>query len=155
MATAYLGLGSNLGDRAENLRQALERVGKLPKTHVVRCSTLHETDPVGGPPQGKFLNAAARIETSLKPMDLLDRLQQIEQEMGRPPERIRWGPRVVDLDLLDYDGLQLKLPELELPHPRMHERPFVLAPLAEIEPEWPHPILAKTVRELLNDSPHA
>jgi len=139
MAVVFIGLGSNLGDRAENLRLALEKIGKLPKTHVIQSSTFHETEPVGGPPQGKFLNGVARIETFLKPIDLLERLQLIEEELGRPRERVLWGPRVIDLDLLDYDGLELKLPGLELPHPRMHERPFVLIPLAEIAPEWRHP----------------
>jgi len=139
MAVAFIGLGSNLGDRAENLRLALEKIGKLPKTRVVKSSTFHETDPVGGPPQGKFLNGVARIETSLKPKDLLERLQLIEEELGRPRERVQWGPRVIDLDLLDYDGLTLNLPGLELPHPRLRKRPFVLIPLAEIAPEWRHP----------------
>ena len=86
-----------------------------------------------------FLNGVARIETSLKPKDLLERLQLIEEELGRPRERVQWGPRVIDLDLLDYDGLTLNLPGLELPHPRLRKRPFVLIPLAEIAPEWRHP----------------
>ena len=139
MATAFIGLGSNMGDRAGHLRAALERLAQLPQTRVIRCSSWHETAPVGGPPQGMFLNGVARIETSLKPKDLLERLQLIEEELGRPRERVQWGPRVIDLDLLDYDGLTLNLPGLELPHPRLRKRPFVLIPLAEIAPEWRHP----------------
>ena len=149
MATAYIALGSNLGDRAGFLKSAADRISRLPKTKLVRCSSWHETEPVGGPPQGKFLNGALKIETSLKPLDLFDRLLQIEKELGRKPGGERWGPREIDLDLLDYDGLGLKLPELELPHPRMSERRFVLEPLVEIEPEWPHPILGETAGVLL------
>ncbi len=132
MATAYVSLGSNLGDRTENLRVALQKIGELPSTHLVKSSTFHETNPVGGPPQEKFLNAAARLETELEPHELLDGLQKIEREMGRPIKHERWGPRVIDLDLLTYDNRVLNTPELTLPHPRMQERPFVLIPLDEI-----------------------
>ena len=132
MAVAFIGLGSNLGDRAENLKRALQKIGKLPKTRVVKSSTFHETDPVGGPPQGKFLNAAAQLETGLEPLDLLRGLQKIEREMGRPAEHEHWGPRVIDLDLLTYGDRTLNTPELTLPHPRMQERPFVMIPLREI-----------------------
>lgn len=150
MAQAYIGLGSNLGDRAAYLKSATERISKLPKTKLIRCSTWHETEPVGGPPQDKFLNGAAKIETSLKPVDLLERLQQIETDLGRTAEREKWGPRVIDLDLLDYDGVALNLAGLQLPHPLLHERLFVLAPLAEIEPKWPHPVLQETAENLLS-----
>lgn len=132
MATATLSLGSNLGDRERSLRLALRKIGELPSTRVVKSSTFHETDPVGGPPQGKFLNAAARLETELEPHELLNSLQKIEREMGRPADHERWGPRVIDLDLLTYDNLKLDTPELTLPHPRMQERPFVMIPLDEI-----------------------
>ncbi len=133
MATAYVSLGSNLGDRAENLWVALQKIGELQSTRIVKFSTFHETDPVGGPPQGKFFNAAARLETELEPHELLHGLQKIEREMGRPADHERWGPRVIDLDLLTYDNLVLNTPELTLPHPRMKERDFVLDPLSEIE----------------------
>lgn len=133
MAVVFIGLGSNLGDRAENLRLALDKIGKLPKTRVIKSSTFHETDPVGGPPQGKFLNAAAELETELEPLNLLRRLRKIEQVMGRPADHERWGSRVIDLDLLTYDDLTLQTPELTLPHPRMRERDFVMVPLHEIK----------------------
>lgn len=151
MAQAYIGLGSNLGDRAAYLKSAVEKISKLPKTKLIRCSEWHETDPVGGPPQqGKFLNGVAKIDTSLKPIDLLERLLQIEIDLGRPPQREKWGPRIIDLDLLDYDGVGLKLAGLKLPHPLLHERLFVLAPLAEIEPKWTHPELGETAQALLS-----
>lgn len=153
MAVAYIALGSNLGDRAGFLKSAVEKIAKLPKTQVIRRSSWHETPPAGGPPQGLFLNGVAKVETALKPVDLLDRLQQIEQDLGRPRDREKWGPRVVDLDLLDYGGLGMKSAGLELPHPRLHERPFVLVPLVEIEPEWFHPRLKKTAKELLEEIP--
>ena len=136
MAVAFIGLGSNVGDRAENLKRALEKIRKLPKTGLIKSSTFHETDPVGGPPQGKFLNAAAELQTDLEPLELLKQVRKIEQEMGRPKKHERWGPRTIDLDLLIYDDLILQTPELTLPHPRMQERPFVLNPLAEIAPDW-------------------
>jgi 2-amino-4-hydroxy-6-hydroxymethyldihydropteridine diphosphokinase len=132
MATAYVTLGSNRGDRERALQLALSKLGELPGTRVIQSSTFHETDPVGGPPQGKFLNAAAHLETGLEPLELLRGLQKIEQEMGRPAEHERWGPRVIDLDLLTYDDLTLQTPELTLPHPRMRERDFVMIPLNEI-----------------------
>ena len=132
MGNAYVALGSNLGDRERALRLALQKIGELPGTRVARSSSFHETDPVGGPSQGKFLNAAARLETGLEPLDLLRGLQKIEREMGRPAEHERWGPRVIDLDLLTYDNLALNTPELTLPHPRMQERRFVMIPLHEI-----------------------
>lgn len=136
------------------LNSALEWIARLPRTRVLQSSSFHETDPVGGPPQGKFLNSVAKIETSLKPIDLFDRLQQIERDLGRKHGGERWGPREIDLDLLDYHGLGLKLPGLELPHPRMHERAFVLAPLLEVAPEWFHPRLEKTAKELLDEIAH-
>lgn len=153
MATAYIGLGSNLGPRAQSLRLALQKIGELPETRVVRSSASRETDPVGGPPQGRFLNAAGQLETRLEPLDLLHGLQEIEREMGRPAEHERRGPRVIDLDLLSYDDLVLTTPELTLPHPRLQERHFVLEPLAEIAPHWRHPILRRRAADLLKELP--
>lgn len=128
----FIGLGSNLGDRERNLNQAIEQIRLLPQTQLLALSRTHETDPVGGPPQGKFLNAAAKLETQLKPFDLLHRLQEIERRLGRPAVHERWGPRVIDLDILTYDDLTMETPELTLPHPLMREREFVMKPLKDL-----------------------
>ncbi len=152
MAIALIALGSNLGDRQLQLDQAVRYLQQLPQTRLLRQSSWHETDPVGGPPQGKFLNGVAMLETVLPPQDLLNAILAIETRMGRPASREKWGPRVIDLDLLSYGNQILQLPGLEIPHPRMQERPFVLIPLAEIAPEWKHPTLNKTALELLHDA---
>lgn len=150
----FIGLGSNLGDRNKNLNQAIDQIRLIPQTKLITVSRFHETDPVGGPPQGKFLNGTAMLETALPPQDLLQALLAIETQLGRPASREKWGPRVIDLDLLSYGDQILRLPGLEIPHPRMQERPFVLIPLAEIAPEWKHPVLNKTALELLSDAHH-
>ncbi|MHB0912563.1 MAG: 2-amino-4-hydroxy-6-hydroxymethyldihydropteridine diphosphokinase [Armatimonadota bacterium] len=130
----FLGLGSNLGDRAENIREAVDRLGALPGVRVVRVSSLYETAPVGLTDQPDFINAAVEVETDLPPCRLLDAILEIERSMGRVRD-VRWGPRVVDIDILIYDEVECATPELTLPHPRMMERAFVMAPLAEIAPE--------------------
>ena len=130
---AYVGLGSNLGDRERNLRRAVARLAELGS---VRSSSVRETDPVGIADQPRFLNAAVELETELAPRDLLDRLLAIERELGRDRalER-RWGPRLVDLDLLLYGDEVVDEPGLTVPHPRLAERRFVLEPLHELDPE--------------------
>ena len=149
MADAYVGLGSNLGDRAATLREALSRLGEAQGVEVVAASPFVETAPVGGPPgQPKFLNAAARLSVELAPDALLDLLLRLEAELGRERAE-RWGPRTLDLDLLLYDDLILDTARLTVPHPRMHEREFVLEPLAQIAPAAVHPALGRTVRDLL------
>ncbi|MBM4046205.1 MAG: 2-amino-4-hydroxy-6-hydroxymethyldihydropteridine diphosphokinase [Planctomycetes bacterium] len=147
MAMAYIGLGSNLGNREGCLREAIQRLRQLPGTTVLRVSRFYETAPVGGPPQGEFLNAALAIETTLAPEPLLAELQRIEAALGRVRD-VKWGPRTIDLDILLYDDLVLDTPTLKIPHPLMHERMFVLDPLAEIAPDLVHPILEKPVAEL-------
>jgi 2-amino-4-hydroxy-6-hydroxymethyldihydropteridine diphosphokinase len=149
--TAYIALGSNLGDRKGNLDQALALLTQLPQSTLGRVSSYQETEPVGGPPgQGKYLNAAAELRTSLSAPELLRALLEVEKKMGRQ-RGARFGPRTIDLDLVLYGLEQLKLPEadLEVPHPRMHERLFVLGPLAEIAPLAVHPRLESTIKDLL------
>jgi 2-amino-4-hydroxy-6-hydroxymethyldihydropteridine diphosphokinase len=133
-ATAYVGLGSNLGDREAMLRRALELLDARPGIEVVAVSALRETEPVGFLEQPRFLNAAARLETELPPRRLLSALLEVEQELGRDRSGPRFGPRTIDLDLLLYGELELDEEGLGIPHPRLHERRFVLEPLAELAP---------------------
>jgi 2-amino-4-hydroxy-6-hydroxymethyldihydropteridine diphosphokinase len=133
MATVYLGIGSNLGNRKKNIEDA---VTSLRKNHIsiLKRSTIIETDPVGGPPdQGKFLNGVLKAQTELSPNELLNLLKHIEQELGRTKTVLN-GPRIIDIDILLYDDLILQTPQLTLPHPRMFARDFVMNPLKEIEP---------------------
>lgn len=149
MATVLIGLGSNLGNRQRYLKEALNRLSRLPLIKLKAASGWIETAPMGGPPQGKYLNGVAQMETPLIPLELLHLLQAIEQQMGRPQKRVQWGPRVIDLDLLSYGDLILKGKTLTLPHPRMHQRPFVLIPLSQLSPRWRHPIFKLTAKQLL------
>jgi 3-oxoacyl-[acyl-carrier protein] reductase len=151
--TAYLALGSNLGDRQAFLDQAIARLRLQPGVEVMRVSTYHETDPVGGPAgQGRYLNAVAEVRTSLEPLKLMRVLLAVEAQLGRVRAE-RFGPRTIDLDLLLYgtQALDLREPDCALivPHPRLHERAFVLAPLAEIAPLAVHPLLQSTAKDLL------
>ena len=131
METVYLGVGSNLGDRERYIQQAIRSLRGTSGIFVKKVSSLYDTDPVGGPPQGKFLNGAIELETTLSPRELLTRLKEIEKRAGRK-QRVRYGPREIDLDILLYDTLTLQNKDLQIPHPRMFERDFVLAPLREI-----------------------
>jgi 2-amino-4-hydroxy-6-hydroxymethyldihydropteridine diphosphokinase len=135
---AYLGLGSNLGDRLGNLQRAVDLLGATPGITVVRSSRVYETDPVGGPPQPDFLNAVVEIETGLSPRDLLHACLSIEERLKRG-RGVRWGPRTVDLDVLTYGRDEVHEKDLEIPHPRMHERGFVLVPLLELDADPPLP----------------
>ncbi len=133
MAIAYIGLGSNLGDRAAHIQTAIDLLQEM-GTVILKCSKIIETDPVGGPAQNKFLNAVVKIETPLSPFKLLSQCQRIEQRLGRVRD-IHHGPRTIDLDILLYDQLLVDTQSLRIPHPRMLERNFVLEPLKEIEPD--------------------
>jgi len=150
MPIAYVGLGSNIGDKAGNIMRALEILGQFDGLKVTKISSFYETEPVGYEDQNWFVNAVAQIETIFPPEELLSMLKKTEQVIGRR-ETIRWGPREIDLDLLMYDQLCFDSPDLVIPHPRMHERAFVLVPLVEIVPDQVHPILKKTVTELLTE----
>lgn len=145
----YLGVGSNLGDRLAHLKRAEALFKEIPQTRFLRSSSVIETDPVGGGPQDpKYLNAVWEIETALSPETLKEHLFGIEIEIGRT-KSLRNAPREIDLDILFYGNRVVKSERLEIPHPRLHERTFVLKPLAELAPDWLHPVLKKTVKELL------
>jgi 2-amino-4-hydroxy-6-hydroxymethyldihydropteridine diphosphokinase len=144
---AYVGLGSNLGDRAAYLLLGLSALSRLPKTHLLRLSPVYETNPVG-PPQPPYLNMVAELETELSPKGLLAEMLRIEKALGRE-RRERWGPRTLDLDLLLYGDLVLEEAGLSVPHPRLHERAFVLVPLLDLLPEGRHPLLGQSFAELL------
>jgi len=146
---AYVGLGSNLGDREATVRRAVELLGERLGIEIVAVSTLRETDPVGYEEQPRFLNGVAALEVDLTARALLDELLAIERELGRDRSReTRWGPRTIDLDLLLYGGETLDEPGLTVPHPRLAERQFVLVPLHELEPDLRLPD-GRAVQELV------
>ncbi len=149
MIRTAIAIGSNQGDSIRICRDASALLQKSPSVHILRASSLYRTKPLGFTEQDWFINGALLCETSLDPQKLLELLQELENAFGRVRTQ-RWGPRTLDLDILFYGDLQLDLPGLKLPHPLMHERLFVLAPLAEIEPAWVHPGLGLSVQDMLD-----
>lgn len=148
---AFIALGANLGDREATIRRALAALGAMRGVAIVRVSTLIENPSVGGPADAPpFLNGAAELATTLPPHDLLARLLEVERHLGRERRR-RWAPRTIDLDLLLYADRVIESDALTVPHPRLHERDFVLMPLAEIAPNAMHPTLEKTIKQLRAD----
>lgn len=139
MTTAFIGIGSNVGERRDFARKAVEALQKTEDIHVTAASSLYETSPVGGPPQRSYINLVVRIETNLDARALLERTQAIEKSLGRGASEIRWGPRVIDLDILLFGDEKIAEADLEIPHPRMKERNFVLVPLLEIAPDVTDP----------------
>lgn len=147
MSKVYIGIGSNLGDRLRNCLSALELL-RQNGLSVTKQSSMCETKPWGVTEQPEFVNMTVEAETDLAPMKLLEMIKKIEKEMGRQ-DTIRWGPRIIDLDILLYDDIVLKTDSLTIPHPLMHEREFVLGPLSEIAGEFVHPVLKKSIADLL------
>lgn len=149
MNTVYLALGTNLGDRLANIEAVLAALP--PQVLLVQRSPIYQTAPWGYPDQPDYLNLVVKGETELSPEKLLAYLKQIEVELGRRPT-IRYGPRLIDIDILFYDDLVVVTPDLIIPHPSLHERPFVLVPLADLDPDLVHPFMCKTVQELLEEA---
>ena len=145
-AITHIGIGSNIGDRQGNCEKAVEALNSK-GIKVQKRSSMHETEPWGVKAQGKFINMVVEAETGLSPLELLDVVKGIEQEMGRV-DSIKWGPRLIDLDILFYDDMVINMEHLTIPHPLLHEREFVLGPLCEIAPDKIHPVLRKTVVQL-------
>jgi 2-amino-4-hydroxy-6-hydroxymethyldihydropteridine diphosphokinase len=149
----YLSLGSNIGDREANLRRAVEQLASQ-DMRVLHTSRIYETEPVDYVDQAWFLNQVVEAETALFPMQLLTRVGRVERELGRK-RTVRKGPRTIDIDILFYGAAVVETTRLEIPHPRIAERRFVLVPLAELAPELRHPVTHRTIRQMLESAPPA
>ncbi|UCF21594.1 MAG: 2-amino-4-hydroxy-6-hydroxymethyldihydropteridine diphosphokinase [Gemmatimonadota bacterium] len=147
MGSVILGLGSNQGDRVRFLERAVEQLRA--QIYLEEMSSIYETQPVGVRDQPWFLNMVCIGTTRLKPGAVLEFVHEVEDSLGRTRSGERWGPRTIDIDILAYEDRVIDRPELKIPHPRLAERAFMLEPLAEIAPDWRHPVLRKTARELL------
>jgi 2-amino-4-hydroxy-6-hydroxymethyldihydropteridine diphosphokinase len=147
--TAFISVGSNLGDPLENCRRAVQRLAAEEGIRVTGRSRIYRTEPVGYTDQAWFVNQVVRVETELGPEALLNRLQALERGLGKSAPAVRFGPRVIDLDLLLFDRQVIEAPGLVLPHPRMHTRRFVLKPLCDIDPGIVHPVLGREMHTLL------
>ena len=146
-AIAYLGLGTNLGGRMDNLHRALGLLSAAPGLRVLRCSQVYETEPWGVADQPRFLNCCVEVAVTVTPEALLGVCKEVEGELGRQPGP-RWGPRLIDVDILLYGCRTVDLPDLEIPHPRLHLRAFALVPLAELNEGAVHSVIGRTVGEL-------
>lgn len=149
---AYIGIGSNLGEKTQNCLEAIQMIQAHPDCEVLRASSLYETEPLtlnATENSAWYANAVIKIRTYLNPYKLFQFLQDIEQKLGRPAEREKWSPRVIDLDLLFYNNDLIKTESLKVPHPELHKRRFVLEPLVEIEPDFIHPIKGESSQTLL------
>jgi 2-amino-4-hydroxy-6-hydroxymethyldihydropteridine diphosphokinase len=144
----YIGIGSNLGNKRENYLEALERIAKLPKTRIIKESSVYESQPHGDSKEW-YINGVIEIETEIKPEPLLTKFKNIERAMGRKKVRKKWGARIIDLDILLYDSLIMNKKNLKIPHPEMHQRKFVLIPLSELGPQMIHPVIGSSISELL------
>ncbi|NVL90646.1 MAG: 2-amino-4-hydroxy-6-hydroxymethyldihydropteridine diphosphokinase [Desulfobacterales bacterium] len=150
--TAYIGVGSNIGDKADNCLKGIAEINKCEGCTVNARSPLYETEPIHLERQDWFINGVAGIHTDLEPETLFARLKSIERAMGRSrDEAIKFGPRILDLDILFYDDRILHAGSLQIPHPRLHQRRFVLRPLCDIAPEFVHPVFGQTIQSLLSD----
>jgi 2-amino-4-hydroxy-6-hydroxymethyldihydropteridine diphosphokinase len=147
---AYIGIGSNIGDKIHQCEKAISEIIRVDSHKLLAKSSFFKTQPIGYTSQDWFVNGVIKIETDLGPLDLLRSLKAIEFQMGRS-KGFRWGPRSIDLDILFFDDRKIQTDELRVPHPRLHERQFVLIPLAEIDRSLVHPVLKKTVGELLEN----
>jgi len=149
LRTAFIGLDSNLGDRRRYIESAIEELRRSGAVEVIKVSKLYETEPAGGPPQGKYLDGVAEITTGLTPRALLALLKETEKKVGRAPSDIRWAPREIDLDILLFEDVVMDEPDLKIPHPLLHLRDFMLEPICEIAPDVIHPVLKKSVGDIL------
>lgn len=148
---AYIGIGSNLGDKLHYCEKAISEILKIDRHQLLAKSSLFKTEPMGYTSQDWFVNGVIKIETDLEPPELLRTLKTIEAQLGRT-ETFRWGPRTIDLDILFFDDIQIQTGKLKIPHPLIQDRKFVLIPLAEIDRHLIHPVLKKTIQELLDNS---